>query len=420
MGILVYFIPHMSVLFDALRVQSVVYVTRDIERTLGLPVTTEGYFIISNSTPFAKAVAENHPNVLLIESNELLDTHELLIHPQVTTFIEQRVGAKLLVFKNTPHIEKICAEHNWKLLNPSANMAQKIEDKISQVEWLGELDSFLPEHKIHLLKEVWFDGTPFIVQFNRAHTGNGTILITNEKMLCDLKTQFPSRPVRVTSFISGPMFTSNNVVTPDKILVGNISYQITGQRPFTDQPFATIGNDWNLPHQLLSEHQKNKYEEIVTRIGEKMRADGWNGLFGVDSILDKNTGELFLIEINARQPASTTFESQLQKKIKNDQPDKITTFEAHVMSVLGMDLRDKKLIEVNDGAQIIIRNQNQLPLDEAGLKNISQKLIAEHFNVIPYTNTTPGSDRLRIQSEQGIMKNDKQFNEVGEKIVHLL
>ena len=32
------------------------------------------------------------------------------------------------------------------------------------------------------------------------------------------------------------MFTNNNVVTRDTILVGNINYQITGLPPFTDQP----------------------------------------------------------------------------------------------------------------------------------------------------------------------------------------
>ncbi len=404
----------MSLISDTLREHPIIYVTRDIERALGLPLTTEGYFIIANSTPFAKAVVQNNSNVLLIESNELLDTHELLTHPQVTTFIEQRVGAKLMVFKNTTQIEKICAANNWTLLNPPAILSQKIEDKISQVEWLGDLGSFLPEHKIHVLQEVWFDGTPFILQFNRAHTGNGTILIENKDTLHNLKTQFPDRPVRITEYVAGPMFTVNAVITSSGTGIGSDpSYQITGLAPFTDQPFATIGNDWSLAKKLLSEKAKTQLTIMVENIGKKLFLDGWHGLFGLDVVLAKDTDTLYLIEINARQPASTTFESQLQ--ILQQKEEKLTTFEAHITSLLSLPL-DYSIAPVQDGAQIIVRNHEGKKWTQEELSQVMKQLEILGTNVICYTNETPGSDLLRIQSNHGIMADHKIFNETGQKI----
>src|SRR3989338_6155503 len=101
----------MTLLTDKLRDQPIIYVTHDIERALGLSLNTSGYHIITKSTPFGKTVAKNNPNVLLIESNELLDTHELLTSTETIEFIKKLKNPRILVFKNTKVIEKICAEH---------------------------------------------------------------------------------------------------------------------------------------------------------------------------------------------------------------------------------------------------------------------------------------------------------------------
>lgn len=415
----------MKSLTNALAGQPIVYVTRDIERALGLSLATKGYFIITNASPFAKTAAAGHDTVLLIDSPELLDTHELLTHPKTVNFINAQAGANIVVFKNTAAIEKICAEHAWKLLNPSAELASRIEEKISQVEWLDDLQKFLPDHQIQTLKEVWFDDTPFILQFNRAHTGSGTILIDNKKILGELIAKFPDRPVRVSSYIKGMMFTSNNVVIPEGVMFGNPSYQITGLPPFTDKPFATIGNDWGLAADILAGPQSNEdlglgYFEIVELVGKKLIESGWRGLFGVDCIIS-DAGKVYLIEINARQPASTTYESILQEGKRHEAhyilgEKGCTAFEAHLASLLGVAEPGDRIIDVVDGAQIIVRNQEGQTWPAEHLTEIEKKLRAENFNVISYANTAPGSDLLRIQSKRSIMAGHNAFNEIGKKI----
>ena len=394
--------------------KTIIYVTRDLERALGPQTIVAAYFIITNSTPFAKELSSRQKNILLINSPELLDTHELLVHPETSNYLEKLIDPQILVFKNTSTIEQICADKGWGLLNPAAQLANKIEEKISQVEWLDDLTKFLPPHKIILLKEVKFDHTPFIIQFNRAHTGNGTILIDSEKVLIDLQQKFPDRPVRVTTFVKGTMFTSNNVVFSDQIIVGNRNVQITGLAPFTDQPFATIGNDWSLGTNRLTSAQFAQYQEMVIALGEKLRASGWRGLFGTDFIL-ADTGELYLIEINARQPAGTTFESQLQSQLKTG----LTTFSLHLLSLLGEPLTEKTLAPVESGAQIILRNQTTI-FSESCLTVFSERLKTAGFTVIRYQNTEPGSDLIRIQSNAGIMNTPNTFNKIGESIVQAL
>lgn len=392
--------------------KTIVYIARDLERALGPQAVAPSYFIITNSTPFAKQMAASHSNLFLIESAELLDTPQLLTHPSTVTFLETLVNPQLVVFKNLPIIEKICTDHGWTLLNPSANLAQTIEEKISQVEWLGSEAELLPPHEIIVLRDLTFTGTPFIIQFNRAHTGGGTILITSAEQLETLQTKFPDRPVRKTDYIEGTMITSNNLVFHDTIITGNPNVQITGLAPFTDMPFATIGNDWSLAQSLLSETQKNQYHDIVQRIGRKLQTSGWRGLFGTDIMLAK-TGELYLIEINARQPASTTFESQLQAKIA---PLTNTTFSLHLASLLQESGAESALAPVTAGAQIILRNQTK-PITDACVTLFTERLKAGGFVITRYVNTEPGSDLVRIQSDSGVMDTPQTFNVIGQSIV---
>lgn len=392
--------------------KTIVYITRDLERALGQQTVVAAYFIITNSTPFAKEMSRLHHNIVLIDSPEILDTHELLVHPDTEKFLNNQTNPLLLVFKNTTTIEHICKTHGWTLLNPPAILANQVEEKISQVAWLDDLARFLPKHHIQVLKDVTFTGKPFILQFNRAHTGSGTILIDNETILSELKEKFPERPVRITAYISGTMITSNNIVFADTIMVGNPNVQITGLSPFTDKPFATVGNDWALGNSILSEAQQKQYNAMVTAIGEKLRASGWRGLFGIDCMLG-NDGQLYVIEINARQPAGTTFESQLQQKSP-------TVFDAHIWSLLGEKAENQTLTSVTDGAQIILRNQTNVQYTEATLTIFVSRLESLGFTVTRYYNTEPGSDLVRIQSPTGLMKSPTQLNERGESIVNAL
>jgi len=138
----------MLALKKALESHPIVYITRDIERAIGLSPSIENYYIVSNHNHFAKSIPPN-PSILLIKEGEKLDTRELLEHPETIKFINRLKNPGLLVFKNTPQIEKICQIKNWKLLNPSAELANRVEEKISQGDsvvngyWIPRKNYFL-------------------------------------------------------------------------------------------------------------------------------------------------------------------------------------------------------------------------------------------------------------------------------------
>ncbi len=406
----------MKSLILALKTTPVVYITRDLERaSAGLHL--KNYFIITNSTPFGKELAKKHANIIVIPNKLKLDTRDLLAHPKTVAFLNTLVNPRIVVFKNTREIETICATNNWTLLNPGAEFASTVEEKISQVRWLGELNDLLPPHHIQLGEDLLWSGEKYIIQFNRAHTGLGTILIESAEQLEEIKKKFPKREIRVTQFIDGPALTNNNVVWGNDILLGNINFQITGLSPFTDKPFATIGNDWELGAKMLSQKQRDDYRAIATAVGKKLAGDGWRGLFGIDVIVDKHTGKLYLLEINARQPASTTYESTLQHEIGQKSATSVTTFEAHLAALLGISRSGETLTTITTGAQIIQRVTSTRKTIQEGL---FERLRDLPVALTPYRNTEPGSDLLRIQTKRGIMKEATVFNALGTTIAYTL
>lgn len=399
--------------------QTIFYITRDIERAAGYFLSTPAVHSISNNSPFAKSLKDAYPDrIFLIESDSTLDTHELLKHPETKKILENFTNPSILVFKNTPLIEKWCAENKYTLLNPAYTLASSIEEKITQLAKLRDFFELMPRYEQKTVEEISWFNEPFILQFNRSHTGSGTIHITSEAILNGLKEKFPKRECRITEFIEGPVFTSNVVVAEDTIINGNMSYQITGLDPFTDLKFATIGNDWGAPHRILNESERTAYEMMAIEIGEVLREIGWSGLFGIDAIWSTERKRWYLIEINARQPASASYESELQLKVKKDDK-KITILEAHLKALCDESLKNYSLIKISDGAQIIQRVTKEITSVEQ-VEEVSKKLIEKNLKIIPYHNTEHNSDLLRIQSKKSIIETVGEFTEIGKEIKRIL
>ena len=158
---------------------------------------------------------------------------------------------------------------------------------------------------------------------------------------------------------------------------------------------------------------------MAKEIGDKMAKDGWIGMCGIDVMRDEERDKIFLIEINARQPASTTFESLLQQENREMGVNGITIFEAYKMALLG-DKIDAPIIHINDGAQIIKRvTKDGLPTASVS-KDVINSLEQAGYKIIQYANFEYNLDQLRIQSKKGIMSAHAKFNPRGKEIVALI
>ncbi len=333
------------------------FVFKDIEKTIGIDLKNyDDLKIITNSSPLADLMAYDYEDRLIINKGKYLSTYNLL--EKYEHLISEDENPQIVVFKNSAQIAHICEKNNWNLLNPDYRIAYLFEKKISQYSFFSDNGINFPPSFITTPQETDFKyidkkiGTPFIIQYNTSHTGEGTVAIKNEKEYEDIKQKFPKREIKISKFIKGETYTINISITPDgKILKGAISYQLTGIKLLTDCEFATVGNDWGIASGLDSGAKDviYTYSDIIGEIAYKK---GWRGLLGIDFIVDSDN--VYVLEINARQAISASFETIIANSKGVQGP-----LDWHILSLSGIlcsdcqDLMDLK----NNNSQLFIRKK---------------------------------------------------------------
>lgn len=306
---------------------TIFFVCNDFERALGLELLLPNFHIVcidynhgievarkAGAKIFCLEESLGSKNPIYRNSNRLLNVHEVQDYIKKNTTDGETPN--VMFFKIAPNIEQTCKQLGYKILNTTADLNQMFELKLSQYEKLGhDPDIRFPETVIDQLSKMTYEklveklGSPFVIQYDRGHTGSSTVFVERKETFEEEKKLFPLRYAKFSKKIDGDAWTLNACVARDGILYGGLSYQITGITECTSKKGGTVGNDWTVSD-CLSENTLNQIKKITTRSGEIMKANGFRGLYGLDFIVDP-TGEVYLIEINARQPASTGMHTKL-------------------------------------------------------------------------------------------------------------
>ncbi len=290
---------------------SLFLLTPDLEKMSYLAERLSKSVLVTFEDQKAKPVPKNW-RIYFLKNTLHNATLDLLLDKNFRKIARREKIKHIYVFKSSYLIEKEVKKLDLKILNPSAVLAEKIEGKVSQVDFFGELKKYFPKFVLTKVGAMSYEklvnslDTKLMVQFNLSHSGSGTFLLT-KKLWNKWAQQFPNRPVRVSRFVSGQTLTVNLIVLPKKIVLGQPSLQLTGLKELTDQKFSTVGNAWlkfkpSLEKDILNLSQK---------VGRVLQKENFYGPIGLDFIYGSYGKKLYLIEINARQPASSSLESWL-------------------------------------------------------------------------------------------------------------
>lgn len=317
------------------------YLCNDPERALGLEGLINNYHIAYIDKSQYTNYFQDHSLKYFCLENFRADgiyrsSGKLIKAPEFLEYFDHNSQAEnfFQTFKISPRFEFGARKLGATVLNTQSDLNRLFEDKISQYKEISELTIHLPKTVItelgkaeYLLLEKSL-GPKFVIQFDRGHTGSGTVFIDAKEDFEKLKSAFPMRHVRISELAEGRPYTLNACVGEKSTFMGGLSAQITGVIGLTPQKGGTVGNDWSYRSDLVKGNQTIVND--VNLIGEKMRSKGYRGLFGVDFIV-KPDGEHVIIEINARQPASIPMYTKMQ--ILSDQ---IPLSAIHLMEFLGI------------------------------------------------------------------------------------
>lgn len=303
--------------------ESYFYLTNDPERALGLEGLLDinivhidktqylEYFKAHNYQYFCLEEAKGEMNSMYRSSVKLIKSEQFLNYFSKT----KSTNNYLQTFKISPAFEKASINLNTTLINTPARLNRLFENKLSQFTELFKEGIDIPKTEILILKETNYQalsekyGKTFVIQFNLGHTGEGTTFIDSDKKYLELSNNFPQREVKVSEYIEGESYTLNACITKEGVLIGGLNYQITGIPELTSYQGGTVGNDWEC-RTGFDEHTLDSIVKNTKRIGERMKAGGYLGLFGIDLIV--KAGKPYIIEVNARQPASVPMQTKIQ------------------------------------------------------------------------------------------------------------
>lgn len=182
--------------------------------------------------------------------------------------------------------------------------------RILQLGMLAEHDTYA-----RLCHELGVDD--FVVQTGSGGGGRGTFFVSDVQEMAQVvallsESLSPSDSIVVSARIAHPQERSLQAcIAQGRIHIGVPQAQLIRHKDLVSEGKGVQFCGGRIEAGLVSATQYQKAKEIVRAIGTMMMREGYKGVFGVDFLVDE-TGELYVLEVNARLTGITPLLSSLQ------------------------------------------------------------------------------------------------------------
>ena len=203
--------------------------------------------------------------------------------------------------------ERICAELGYDLILPPDALRRRLDSKIvttvlgneagvpSVPNVLVEVDSW--DSLVRAAAEGGL-GTDLVVQTPYGDSGKTTFFVASESDWAAHAGAIVGQQAKVMKRINNKAVAVEAVLTRHGTVVGPFMTDLTGYPELTPYPGGWCGND--LFPEALSDEHRGRAIDLVQRLGGRLRQEGYIGFFEVDILIDLDTGEVHLGELNPR------------------------------------------------------------------------------------------------------------------------
>ncbi|KAA0977607.1 biotin carboxylase [Paeniglutamicibacter gangotriensis] len=251
-----------------------------------------------------------HKPVTDFESGEEINNW-LLLNAEVRARMTQNLRPGLrpkvaLVFFNE-ETERICRELGYDLILPAAELRDRLDSKIVTTK-MGD------EAGVPSVPNVLSNGTTFkalreaadaawlgdelVVQTPYGDSGKTTFFINNESDWDTHSADIIRQDIKVMRRINNLPVAVEAVLTRSGTVVGPFLTELAGHRSLTPYPGGWCGNEMH--PEVLTATQRARAMDLVKRMGDRLDTEGYRGFFEVDVLVDTDTDEVYLGELNPR------------------------------------------------------------------------------------------------------------------------
>jgi len=236
----------------------------------------------------------------------------LLGHPAVREHIASLVHRpgdrpKVLMVFFDEGTEQICREAGFDLILPSYALRHRLDSKLETTR-LGAEAGAPSVPNVLTTVESFEDlmaqatgaglGRDLVLQTAYGDSGKTTFFVASRSDWNACATEVVGEPVKVMKRITNRAIAVEAVNTRYGTVVGPFMADLTGHPELTPYRGGWCGND--LFPEALTRHQRARAVRHVRRLGDRLRKEGYRGFFEVDVLVDLDTDEVYLGELNPR------------------------------------------------------------------------------------------------------------------------
>lgn len=261
------------------------------------------------------------------------NTLAILQHAGVQKYLSSKSGVKVFVYRTTERIDALCDSLGYEVFANRHDIRDRFENK-DEFFHIGRKIGLpmIPGTQLNvaeltddryrgLQEEV---GKRLVFQLTEIFRGGGqgTFFINSvddlERFRAFVAKQNanPAKTkvakVNVTRFISGPSPSITGCATRHGVLTGVVQTQILDVPELVDRDRdgVYLGHDWGASdYDPLVQKQA---DAIAQKLGAYMYAQGYRGIFGIDLIVDDETGKVYPVECNPRYTGAFPVYTMLQ------------------------------------------------------------------------------------------------------------
>ena len=255
-----------------------------------------------------------HPNTFVpspaphpeFESIEDINNY-LLQHKEVIDFVKGRgKGPKAAFLMFDDETEKLARQLGMQVWFPKARLRSKLDNKIETVR-VGN-KAGVPSVPNILVRVKSYDdlrdkskklGPHLVVQSAYGDSGHTTFFISSErdwKRYADEITT--AGEVKIMKRIDCRQAAIEACTTKAGTIVGPLMTEIVGFKELTPYRGGWAGNE--IFADSFTPKLREKARDMTFRFGEQLRKEGYRGYFELDFLIDKETEEMWLGELNPR------------------------------------------------------------------------------------------------------------------------
>ncbi len=258
----------------------------------------------------------SHPNVFVPKDREARDFRSiedicnyLLSHREVTDFAASHgPGGKAVFVMFDEETETLAADAGLHVAHPPAALRHRLDSKIVTTQLgneagvpsvpnvLGRAASY---QELTALARKAGLGKDLVVQMPYGDSGKTTFFIKTRADwdACSAKDPLHEHELKVMKRINHRAVAVEAVLTRHGTLVGPLMNDITGHPELTPYRGGWAGNDYPA---TLTTGQKQRARDLTRQLGDRLAREDYRGFFEVDYLVDLDTDELYLGELNPR------------------------------------------------------------------------------------------------------------------------